>query len=378
IVSTGSFTELRESGGYYRDKTHFITKIEDLEARAILSLRPRRFGKSLFLSTLSSYYDIKNRERFKQLFADLYIGKNPTKLASSFLVLKLNFAGLRINSTFEIFEEDFHESLNRFMSVFMNRYRQELGDYFRPVNENKSALNNFMMLLEAVQLSGRKLYVCIDEYDAGMNEALKNETILQPLIAHHSTSVQSKVEKIESSFKQFYSRLKYACDEGIARVFQTGVTPVVMTEFTSGFNISKDLALREEFWDLYGFKKSEIELLLDNSLGLPSDVKGGIMEWLKEENDEYFFNSDQTEGIFNPARVLYCIEMLMGKKKKLIDNDYQDTSTIIKKLLGFPPDPQTLPSQTTLDLIVNNPLGKSILTEALNRCPLKSRNGIEQ
>src|SRR6185312_8525573 len=214
-----------------------------------------------------------------------------------------------------------------------------------------------------------------------MNEALKNETLLQVITNHHKNegdSAQSKIKKIESSFKQFYSRLKYACDEGIARVFQTGVTPVVMTEFTSGFNISKDLALREEFWDLYGFKKSEIELLLDNSLGLPSDVKGGIMEWLKEENDGYFFNSDQTEGIFNPARVLYCIEMLMGKKKKLIDNDYQDTSTIIKKLLGFPPDPQTLPSQTTLDLIVNNPLGKSILTEALNRCPLESRNGIEQ
>ncbi|CAG8783144.1 2390_t:CDS:1, partial [Acaulospora colombiana] len=142
----------------------------------------------------------------------------------------------------------------------------------------------------------------------------------------------------------------YACDEGIARVFQTGVTPVVMAEFTSGFNISEDLALRREFWDLYGFKKSEIELLLDNTLGLSSDVKEGITKWLKEENDGYFFNPYQTEGIFNPARILYCIKQMMVQKK-FIDERIQDTSIIINNLLGFPPDPQTLPSQSTLDLI---------------------------
>ncbi|CAG8741849.1 2794_t:CDS:2, partial [Racocetra fulgida] len=139
-----------------------------------------------------------------------------------------------------------------------------------------------------------------------------------------------------------------ACDRGIAYIFQTGVTPVAMSEFTSGFNISTDLALSEEFWDLYGFKQSEVELLLDNALrnNLPSDVKKGIVKWLKEENDGYFFNPNQAE----------------------------DSSNIIKKFLRFPPDPNTLPSQTILELIGNNSLGKSILTEALNRSPLESRN----
>ncbi|CAG8752739.1 4308_t:CDS:2, partial [Cetraspora pellucida] len=181
ILSTGSFIDLRKGGGYYLDKTHFISKIEDFNVRAILSLRPRRFGKTLFLSTLSSYYDIKNREQFKQIF--------------------------------------------------------ELGRYSQVIDENADALANFLRLLKAVQSSGHKLYVFIDEYDASMNEALRNETILQS--------------------SQQGNRLKTACDKGIARVFQTGVTPVVMAEFTSGFNISADLALREEFWDLYGFKKSD-------------------------------------------------------------------------------------------------------------------------
>ena len=145
-------------GSYYLDKTHFIPKIEDLGAHAILSLRPRRFGKTLFLSTLSAYYDVKNREQFKQLFQDLYIGKNPTPLASEFLVLKFNFAGLRTNETYEIFQTDFYESLNTNISKFMYRYKQELGSHFQVIDKNKSALTNFKELLNTVELSGNKVF----------------------------------------------------------------------------------------------------------------------------------------------------------------------------------------------------------------------------
>ncbi|CAG8635364.1 7915_t:CDS:2, partial [Ambispora gerdemannii] len=285
------------------------------------------------------------RSAIQTIFGDLYIGKNPTPLASSFLVLELNFSGIRTSTTFDIFEESFHKRLNLFMSRFVYRYQQELEHHFQIVDENMDALTNLLRLLNSVELSDYK---------------------------------ENKIELIESSFKQFYSCLRTACDRGIAYVFQTGVTPVVMAEFTSGFNISSDLALSEEFWDLHGFKKSEVELLLDNALGnsLPSDVKEGIVKCLKEENDRYFFNINQTEGIFNTARILYCIRMLI-RQMKFIDYN-EDSSIVIKNFLRFPPDPNTLPSQTTLDLIVNNTLGKSIFTEALNRSPLESRNGIEQ
>ncbi|CAG8482792.1 12580_t:CDS:2 [Funneliformis mosseae] len=380
ILSTGSFVDLRQGGCYYLDKTHFIHKIEDLKTHAILSLRPRRFGKTLFLSTLSSYYDIKNRDRFEQLFGDLYIGKNPTPLASSFLVLELNFSGLRTSTTYYIFDEDFHRSLNIFMSEFMYRYQQELGQHFQIYDENTNALANFSNLLKAVRLSEHKLYVFIDEYDASMNETLKNKPIFQDLTNHkkEGDSVKSKIELIESSFKQFYSRLKTACDKGIAYVFQTGVTLIVMAEFTSGFNISTDLALREEFWNLYGFKKSEVEVLLENisENGFPNDIKNGIIKWLENEYGGYYFNPDQKECIFNTGSILYSIKMLIGRIKHI---EYcKDTSIIIKKLLRFPPDPHTLPSQTTLDLIVDNPSGKSILTEAIGQFSLESKNGIEQ
>ncbi|RGB32530.1 hypothetical protein C1646_790310 [Rhizophagus diaphanus] len=225
---------------------------------------------------------------------------------SEFLVLKLNFAGLRTSETYVIFQVDFYESLNTDISKFMYRYKQELGSHFQVIDKNKSALTNFKELLNTVELSGNKLYVFIDECNASMNEALKNETLLRALNSHHkseSDSTKSRLESIESSFKQFFSRLKTACDEGVSRVFLTGVTPVVMAEFTSGFNISVDLALKKEFWDLYGFKKSEIEFLLDSFGNNLSDyIKEKIMQWLKNENDGYFFHRNQSEGIFNTAR----------------------------------------------------------------------------
>src|SRR4051812_40584537 len=157
IFSTGSFDALRREGCYYLDKTHFIPKIEALCAPAILSLRPRHFGKTLFLSTLSSYYDVKNKERFNQLFQDLYIRKNPTPLASKFLILNFNFAGLCTNQTYEIFEANFHGTLNRNMKTFMSRYRQELGNQFEVVDIKDDALLNFNMLLDAVKLSNNKV-----------------------------------------------------------------------------------------------------------------------------------------------------------------------------------------------------------------------------
>src|SRR5205085_1307953 len=135
IFPIGSFDALREKGSYYLDKTHFIPKIEALCTPAILSLRSHCFGKTLFLSTLSSYYDIKNKERFNQLFQDLYIGKNPIPLASKFLVLKFDFSGLRTNETYEIFTADFHLRLNYDILRFMYLYKQELRNHVFQVDE---------------------------------------------------------------------------------------------------------------------------------------------------------------------------------------------------------------------------------------------------
>ncbi|GBC09090.1 hypothetical protein RclHR1_00860028 [Rhizophagus clarus] len=193
-----------------------------------------------------------------------------------------------------------------------------------------------MDLLNAVSLSNNELYVFIDDYDVIINEALKNKVLLKALTSHHKNEVnfiKAKLGLIESLYKQFFTRLKTACDESIAYVFLTGVTSITLTESTS-----------EE-----------------------------ILSWLKKENDGYIFSCNQTEGIFNTAHILYCIKIIMEQKKKL---NNKDPSIICNTLLNFPSNSQILPLQMILNLIINNPLGKSILIEALNQHSLNSPNGI--
>ncbi|CAB4479029.1 unnamed protein product [Rhizophagus irregularis] len=326
IFPTGSFVDLRQNGGYYLDKTHFISELENLNSPAILSLRPHCFGKSLFLSTLSSYYDINNKgENFERLFGDLYIGKNPTPLASSLRVLNLNFS-------------EFYNSTKTFYGFLYSNILRFNEKYYFKYKNKKTIFENFSDLLD------RKLYIFIDNYDATVNE--------------HSN---------DQDLKQFYSSLKYACNNGLVRVFQTGVIPIGTADLNNVINLTQKI----KFWDLYGFKESEIEFLLNNTLeyDLSTDVKEGIMKWLKKEAYGYFFHRYQIEGIFNPAWVLYYFKKIMEQMKFIDEAFYnnQDTSVIIKALLDFPSDSHSLLSIEASDLIVDDPLGKFIFMEASNQ-----------
>ena len=89
-----NYEELIKDGYYYVDKTMYIEKLENLAEKRIMFLRPRKFGKTLFTSTLLNYYDIKTQEKFENLYGNTYIGKNPTKLKNSYHILKFNFSGI--------------------------------------------------------------------------------------------------------------------------------------------------------------------------------------------------------------------------------------------------------------------------------------------
>ena len=89
-----NYQELIEDNYYYVDKTQYIEQLENLVEKRIIFLRPRKFGKTLFTSTLENYYDIKKANKFEQLYKDTYIGKHPTKLKNSYHILRFNFSGI--------------------------------------------------------------------------------------------------------------------------------------------------------------------------------------------------------------------------------------------------------------------------------------------
>ena len=87
-----NYEELVNDNYYYVDKTMYIEKLENLAEKRIIFLRPRKFGKTLFTSTLEYYYDIKAKDKFEKLYGETYIGKNPTTLKNSYHILRFNFS----------------------------------------------------------------------------------------------------------------------------------------------------------------------------------------------------------------------------------------------------------------------------------------------
>ena len=105
----------------YVDKTIYIEKLENLSDRTILLLRPRKFGKTLFTSTLECYYDVSKKEEFKTLFANTYIGENPTKSKNSYHILRFNFSGISTNTVEEAIK-GFREKVDLGIDRFVNKY----------------------------------------------------------------------------------------------------------------------------------------------------------------------------------------------------------------------------------------------------------------
>ena len=93
-----NYEELVRDNCIYVDKTMYIEKLENLSDKRIMFLRPRKFGKTLFTSTLENYYDISKINEFEELFGNTYIGKNPTKNKNSYHILRFNFSWIDSNT----------------------------------------------------------------------------------------------------------------------------------------------------------------------------------------------------------------------------------------------------------------------------------------
>ena len=156
-----NYEELIEDGYYYVDKTMYIEKLENLAEKRIIFLRPRKFGKTLFTSTLENYYDLKKVDKFEKLYANTYIGKNPTKLKNSYYILKFNFSGID-TSTEEATIKGFRNEVASSIKLFTQRY--EIDFFVNIDDEAENILDNLIKAF-SIQKAEEKNYLLIDEYD---------------------------------------------------------------------------------------------------------------------------------------------------------------------------------------------------------------------
>ena len=287
-----NYEELIRDGYYYVDKTMYIEKLENLPEKRIMFLRPRKFGKTLFTSTLENYYDIKKANEFERLFGNTYIGKHPTELKNSYYILKFNFSGIDTTNE-ETTMKGFKREVASSIKSFVDKY--ELDFYVNIGEEAEGILDNLIKAF-GIQKSEEKLYVIIDEYDHFANELLSFNT-------NQFKTLVSKNGKV----RKWYEILKKGTESVVDRIFITGVAPITLDSLTSGFNISSDITRNRLFNEMMGFTKEELIQMME-CIGIDKKEQEELLPIMKENYDGYTFSTKGLEKMYNSNMCLYFLK----------------------------------------------------------------------
>lgn len=307
-----NFKALIDKNMYYVDKTNYIELLEAKDDYQVF-IRPRRFGKSLFLTMLEAYYDIKEETNFDKYFGNLYIGKNKTSEVNKYLVLKLSFANVITDLGMDKLIESFDRIVAGEIDACLRKYSAILQESKLPDHERTSiyALDYLKRLLKSCD---KKLVLLIDEYDNFANNIMgKNRTLYDDLV-HEGGYVRT-----------FYKGIKEGTADGvITRTFITGVSPIMLDDITSGANIFTITANDYDINAILGFTEEEVTKLLDYYCIDKIVSRQELMTTLKSYCDGYKFNEKVEETVYNTDMVLYIINNIFQKQeypRKLIDEN---------------------------------------------------------
>ena len=316
------YERLIENDYYYVDKTKYIEQLEEIAEPYIMFLRPRKFGKTLFTSTLENYYDLKKVEKFEKLYGNTYIGKNPTKLKNSYHILKFNFSGIDTTNE-ETTIKGFKEKVSIAIEGFVAKYGL---DFY--VNPELTAEGLLSSLIEAfkTQKVEEKIYVIIDEYDHFANE----------LLGFNTNQFKNLVSK-NGKVRKWYEILKEGTESVIDRIFITGVAPITLDSLTSGFNIGSDKTQNDKFNEMMGFTEEELKELIKEQ-NISKEEQEEILPIMKENYDGYRFSLYGKEKMYNSNMCLYFLNNYLENKRipnQLIDVNIASDYTKLGKMLDL-------------------------------------------
>ena len=316
------YERLIENDYYYVDKTMYIEKLENLAEPYILFLRPRKFGKTLFTSTLENYYDLKKVDKFEKLYGETYIGKNPTKLKNSYHILKFNFSGIDTENE-ETTIKGFREKVMISISGFVQKYGL---DFY--VNPELTAEGLLSSLIEAfkVQKSEEKIYVIVDEYDHFANE----------LLGFNTNQFKNLVSK-NGKVRKWYEILKEGTESVVDRIFITGIAPITLDSLTSGFNISSDKTQDREFNEMMGFTEKELRKLMEEQ-NISEEKQEELIPIMRQNYDGYRFSVHGKEKIYNSNMCLYFLNNYVRFQEipdQIIDVNIASDYTKLGKMLDL-------------------------------------------
>jgi hypothetical protein len=271
------------------------------------------------LSPLKNYYDIGRKEQFDQLFEGLWIHEHPTAERNSYLVLTLDFSGVATDGGHEALRRSFLDRVKErvFDWVFAHRdVAPELQWLEGRIDGYESPESLMGGVFTAVRRSGHKLYVLIDEYDHFANRLLSGGA--DDLYAE-------SIVKRTGFVRTFYAMLKAGTGSGaLGRMFITGVTPLMLDDLSSGFNMATHISSSPRFNSLAGFTRADVDRAVDEFLSARPNLagdetlgdRGRLFEVLEAYYDGYRFSPDATERVFNSDMVLYFLRELDDRGRR--------------------------------------------------------------
>ncbi len=315
------FRSIRQERMVYVDRTAQIRDGEGL-GRILVFLRPRRFGKCLWLQTLANYYGLRRADEFEQLFGGLAVGRQPTALKNRYFVLTWNFSEKGARGGAGEIGRRLNDYVNNQIKDFLVTYSGHLPGTVTIEADAKDTLRH---LLTVSRQTPYKLYLLIDEYDNFISEVM----------VHDAAAYRALVET-DGPFKELFKTIKSATEgQGLERVFVTGVSPVALNDITSGFNTSENVSLAPELAALCGFREKDIRDLLApvaEERNLTDEEVEAAVDTMRTWYNGYRFSEDEDELVYNPTNVLYFLKHLYRRKKPPRDLHDQNLRTDRGKL----------------------------------------------
>ncbi len=305
------------------DKTNFIEKIEEIDEPYIVFLRPRKFGKSLWINIMETYYDISRKDEFNKIFGNLEIGKNPTKLRNEFFVLRFDFSGIQTKTEERVYL-DFKKKILKSFDNFILKYKMKPID-FDFNDEPATLLGQFLFEFEK-EING-KIYLLIDEYDHFTNE----------LLGFNIELFKNIVSRI-GFVRKFYEIIKQGAQSVIDKIFITGVSPITLDGFTSGFNIAANVTTRALFNEMMGFTEKDIDFIIKEL-----QLEDLDRETIRKYYNGYKFSEYAEKRVYNSDMILYYFKEIQYSKKgpeKILDTnittDYRKLRNILENSQEYP------------------------------------------
>lgn len=294
-----NYRELVISDSYYIDRTMYFDALEKAGNPFLFFLRPRKFGKSLFLSSLHFYYGIEFKDQFEQLFGSVYVGKNPTGKANSYYVLRFDFSNIQTSKTTSI-ETEFLTKVKNGIEQFFSEYqlvdKETVTEILSQISAN--AMISVMGTKVMHKIGNTKIFVLVDEYDQFTNELISFDLNQFRTIVSGSGYV-----------RKFFEAIKELEGLGIVgRFFATGVTPVTLDSMTSGFNIATNLTLDAQFNEMLGFTEEEVDLML-RYYEIENHQK--VLSDMREYYNGSLFSKKATTRLYNSNMVMYFVDSLL-------------------------------------------------------------------